>query len=109
MRVHQFRAAITARKNRMSEAQAAHILGRRKAKNRMNRLAALRREALAQALGGCCVQCGEMGRLEFDHAPEPPRGLSYLAGQAVRFRLTAIVEGKLIHEVNPPNLLRTNK
>jgi hypothetical protein len=65
--VEEFRADITARKKALSPEQARHILTRRATRNPMNQLAALRRAALVQALGGCCVKCGATRRLEFDH------------------------------------------
>jgi 5-methylcytosine-specific restriction endonuclease McrA len=62
-----FRADITERKRAMSPEQKRHILRHRSTKNPKNQLAALRRAALIQALGGCCVKCGTDKRLEFDH------------------------------------------
>lgn len=67
MSVSDFRATITAAKRQMSPAHQSHILRHRSTRDRVNQLAALRRAALVQALGGCCVRCGTDKRLEFDH------------------------------------------
>jgi DNA polymerase III delta prime subunit len=72
LEIQEFRSDITARKRAMTPEQAEKVLRRRKAGSHVNILAALRRAALVEALGGCCVKCRAAGeintkKLEFDH------------------------------------------